>query len=140
MLIRRPIEAVFDAFVNPEIITKFWLQSTTGPLAPNAKLEWQFMVPGANEVVSVTSFHQPRLIEFEWTDGVKVELAFHPYTDDVTCVTVHASNFGPEQWATVVDAAEGFSIVLCDLKTLMETGHSANLVRDKAELIAAKCA
>jgi len=26
--------------------------------------------------------------------------------------------------------------VLCDLKTLLETGHSANLVKDKAELIA----
>jgi uncharacterized protein YndB with AHSA1/START domain len=30
---------------------------------------------------------------------------------------------------------EGFSIVLCDLKTLLESGTSANLVRDKAALI-----
>ena len=30
---------------------------------------------------------------------------------------------------------EGFSIVFCDLKTLLETGTSAGLVRDKAELI-----
>lgn len=37
----------------------------------------------------------------------------------------------------IVNATEGFSIVLCDLKTLLETGHSANLVRDKAALIAA---
>ncbi len=27
--------------------------------------------------------------------------------------------------------------MLCDLKTLLETGESANLVRDKAELIIA---
>jgi hypothetical protein len=35
----------------------------------------------------------------------------------------------------IVDATEGFSIVLCDLKTLLETEHSANPVRDKVELI-----
>lgn len=29
-----------------------------------------------------------------------------------------------------------FVMVLCDLKTLLETGRSANLVRDKARLIA----
>ena len=31
--------------------------------------------------------------------------------------------------------AFNFSIVLCDLKTLLESGRSANLVKDKAELI-----
>jgi hypothetical protein len=35
----------------------------------------------------------------------------------------------------VVNATEGFSIVLCDLKVLLESGHSANLVKDKAQLI-----
>lgn len=36
----------------------------------------------------------------------------------------------------VPGATEGFSIVLCDLKTLLESGRSAGLVRDKARLIA----
>jgi hypothetical protein len=40
----------------------------------------------------------------------------------------------------VVNATEGFSIVLCDLKILLESGQSANLVRAKAELIAASMA
>ncbi len=48
---------------------------------------------------------------------------------------VVASGF--KEVAQAVGAAEGFSIVLCDLKTLLESGTSANLVRDKAELIAA---
>ena len=43
---------------------------------------------------------------------------------------------GPDLLAQATDTIEGFSIVLCDLKTLLETGRSANLVRDKAELIA----
>ena len=42
---------------------------------------------------------------------------------------------GEDAVAQVVNATEGFSIVLCDLKTLLESGRSANLVKDKAELI-----
>ena len=34
-----------------------------------------------------------------------------------------------------VDAAEGFCIVLCDLKLFLESGKSPGLVKAKAELI-----
>lgn len=37
----------------------------------------------------------------------------------------------------VVAATEGFSIVLCDLKTRLENGRTAKLVQDKALLSAA---
>lgn len=36
-----------------------------------------------------------------------------------------------------VSTTEGFAIVLCDLKSLLETGKSGGMVRDKATLIAA---
>ena len=38
MLIRRPRTEVFDAFVQPQLITKFWLKSTTGPLAAGVQV------------------------------------------------------------------------------------------------------
>jgi hypothetical protein len=54
-----------------------------------------------------------------------------------TRVAVEVTGFKDDNGVdSIVNATEGFSIVLCDLKTLLETGHSANLVRDKAELIA----
>ena len=43
----------------------------------------------------------------------------------------------PTRWRQATGTVEGFAIVLCDLKTLLETGESANLVRDKAALIVA---
>jgi hypothetical protein len=53
-----------------------------------------------------------------------------------TRVTVTVSGFDPGKLlAEATGTIEGFSIVLCDLKTLLESGNSANLVRDKAELI-----
>ena len=39
--------------------------------------------------------------------------------------------------AEAVATTEGFAIVLCDLKSLLETGKSGGMVRDKAVLIAA---
>jgi uncharacterized protein YndB with AHSA1/START domain len=140
MLIRSSVAEAFDAFANPEKVTQFWLNATSGPLAEGATLTWSFMVPGATETVTVTEFHEPRRIGFEWSDGVKVAIDFQVHGGDGVRVSVEATGFksdedgGVEQ---IVNATEGFSIVLCDLKTLLETGKSAHLVRDKAALIAA---
>ena len=69
-------------------------------------------------------------------DGVLVEMRFELLDGTSTHVTVAVSGFSGEgMLEQVVDTIEGFSIVLCDLKTLLETGTSAGLVRDKAALI-----
>lgn len=139
MLIRRPTAEVFDAFVRRETICKFWLKSTSARLAKGAKAKWQFMVPGATEHVTVTAFERGRRIAFNWSDGIKVEIKIAPIGDDATHIQVKAHGFkGKNAAAESINATEGFSIVLCDLKTLLEFGTSANLVRDKAKLIALK--
>ena len=138
MLVRQPVGEVFDAFVNPEKITRFWLEAASAPLAEGATVTWRFMVPGASETVTVTAFEPPKLIAFDWSDGLHVKLRFEDFSPGVTQVTAEVLGFAADQGvADIVDATEGFSIVLCDLKTLLETGRSAHLVRDKAALVAA---
>ena len=137
MLIRCPIATVFDAFVNPAIVTQFWLERTSGPLAPNARVTWWFMVPGATETVSVTAFEDESHLVFDWSDGKSVTIEFTAVDSGTTTVGVAVTGFdGGSVEDDVVNATEGFSIVLCDLKTLLEGGRSAHLVRDKAALIA----
>jgi uncharacterized protein YndB with AHSA1/START domain len=136
MLVRRPAAEVIDAFVNPAKITRFWLDGASAPLATGATVTWRFMVPGAHDTVTVTRFEPPRLIAFDWSDGSHVTLLFDATAPDITKVTVEMLGFNASaSVADIVNAAEGFSIVLCDLKILLESGHSANLVRDKARLI-----
>jgi uncharacterized protein YndB with AHSA1/START domain len=135
MLIRRPVAEVFDAFVNPDTITKFWLESATGPLAMGARVGWRFMVPGATETVTVTSLEDQRRIAFEWSNGNRVNLGFEALGNGATRLAVEVT--GLEDESAAMNATEGFSIVLCDLKTLLESGRSAGLVRDKAAMIAA---
>lgn len=137
MLIRRPAAEVFNAFVQPDLITKFWLKGTTGPLAQGAQIEWQFMVPGATERVHVTGFDAPHHIAFTWSgSGLTVDMRFVEKQRGITVASVEVRGFGSEGGTDAVGSAtEGFSIVLCDLKVLLESGHSASLVKDKAELI-----
>jgi len=137
MLIRRPATEVFNAFVQPDLITRFWLKSTTGPLARGAQVAWEFMVPGATERVHVTAFEEPHHIAFTWSEGgLAVDMTFAEKQRGSTVAGVEVRNFQGEGGVdAVVNATEGFSIVLCELKVLLESGRSASLVKDKAELI-----
>lgn len=133
MLIRKPPGDVFDAFSDPRTLEKFWLKSASGPLAKGAIVEWEFLVKGARETVTVTEFLANEAIEFEWSDGVAVTIRFNSQDQSGTRVSMTATGFTDS--SQTAKAAEGFTIVLCDLKSLLETGRSGNMVRDKAVLI-----
>jgi len=93
-------------------------------------------VPGAEVDVVVRRFEAPHHLVFDWSGGLHVEMNFEPIDGESTRAAVSVSGFAGEgMLEQAVNTIEGFSIVLCDLKTLLETGTSAELVRDKAALI-----
>lgn len=131
----------FDAFAEPDKITRFWLGSTSGRLTEGAKVTWHFMVPGVSDTLTVDLCRRPTLIQLTWSDGSKTKLEFIEHAQGKTKISISAEV--PEtadHMDQVVNTTEGFTVVLCDLKTLLESGRSANLVRAKAELIAAAMA
>ena len=93
------------------------------------------MVPGASAAVRVTGFDPDRRLAFVWDDALHVTMDFRPYGEGATRLTVRVTGFAAGDLEGVVDVTGGFSIVVCDLKTLLEGGASAGLVRDKAELL-----
>ena len=137
MLIRRPVDEVFEALVKPALLRKYWLNKASAPLGEGVSVDWEFLVPGATEVVTVTRFVQAEQIAFEWSNGNCVDIRFYPTGRSSTRVKVEVTGFSGRDTATqAVAATEGFAIVLCDLKSLLETGSSGKMVRDKAALIA----
>lgn len=138
MLIHKLPQEVFAALCDALMLEKFWLKRASGPLARDAIVEWEFLVPGARETVKVTGFVANQVIEFEWSDGVAVAIHCKPHDQNGTRVSISATGFSDASQA--MNATEGFAIVLCDLKSLLETGRSGNMVRDKAALIAADMA
>jgi uncharacterized protein YndB with AHSA1/START domain len=126
----------FDAFVNPAKITQFWLASVSAPLSRNGTATWRFMVPGAVDTITVDELQPASLIALSWSDGSTLRLEFAEHSAGQTRVSAEFTVAADDTIDQIVNTAEGFSIVLCDLKTLLESGRSANLVRAKAELIA----
>ena len=49
MLILRPISEVFEAFVNPEITTKFWFTRSSGRLELGKKVRWDWEMFGVGD-------------------------------------------------------------------------------------------
>lgn len=128
--------AAFDAFADPNKITQFWLRSASAPLSRGARCTWHFMVPGAVDTVRVDEFDPARLIALSWSDGSTLRLGFAEHAAGRTRVSAEFSVSAGDAIEQIVDTAAGYTIALCDLKTFLESGRSAHLVRAKAELVA----
>jgi uncharacterized protein YndB with AHSA1/START domain len=97
------------------------------------------MVPGACVDTTVDVLERNERIEIRWSDGTRVRWSFEDRLDSTCTVEVEHSGYSgspSEAVAAAVEATQGFTIVLCDLKTLLETGTAHNITRDKASLIA----
>ena len=134
MLIRRPVEEVFAAFIDPAITTRFWFTKSSGKLEPGREIRWDWEMYGASAQVRVKAVEPDRRILIEWDDPpCPVEWRFTPRPDGTTLVTI--SNWGfhgsdVEVVAQAIDAKGGFSFVLAGLKALLEHGIALNLVAD----------
>jgi len=138
VLIHAPVQDAFDAFVEPELLTKFWLAKASGPLAAGRRVRWEFMVPGAADDLEVKVLEVNERIVLAWSDGTTSAWTFRATSPTSTVVTVTQAGFtgsGDDVVAQALDATQGYTLVLSDLKVLLEQGRSANLVRDKAQLI-----
>jgi uncharacterized protein YndB with AHSA1/START domain len=136
MLIRRPVADVFEAFVNPDITTKFWFTASSGRLEAGRQVHWEWEMYGFAVQVKARAIEPNKRIVIEWS-GYKipttVEWTFEP-RGDTTFVTVTESGFGgshEDVMRQVGDSAGGFSFVLAGLKAWLEHNVRLNLVLDR---------
>ena len=138
LLIRRPVAQVFDAFVNPDVITKFWFNRTSGPLVADKSVTWYWDLYEASTKVRVLALEQDRRIYVEWDidsdSPSRVEWTFEDRADDGTYVSVVNSGFdrdADDVIDQIVDSTGGFALVLAAAKVYLEHGISLNIVADR---------
>ena len=135
MLIRKPIAQVFEAFVNPEITTKFWFTKSSGRLELGKKVRWDWEMFGVGDELTVKEFEENRRILIEWeNDPTAAEWNFEPLEDNTTLVKIANCNFPgscDEVLPMAVDSKGGYVMVLAGLKAWLEHGIELNLVRDQ---------
>ena len=96
MLIRRPVEEIFEAFVNPAITSKFWFTRGSGRLEAGKQIRWDWEMYGFPIVVSVKVVEDNPWILIEWPgegSPTTVEWVFTPLPDGTTFVRVTNGGF-----------------------------------------------
>lgn len=116
MLIRRPVEEVFEAFIDPAITTKFWFTKSSGRLEAGKHVRWEWEMYGVSDDVYVKEIEQNKRIRIESSDNTEVEWIFTPRTDNETFVTITNSGFTGNEDEIVnqaIDVMGGYTMVLC---------------------------
>ncbi|MGG3310873.1 SRPBCC family protein [Paenibacillus lautus] len=135
MLIRRPVAQVFEAFIDPEITTKFWFTKSSGKLEEGRHIRWDWEMYGVHDDVYVQHIEVNRRITIESSDRTQTEWTFTPRGDHETFVAITHSGFtgsADEMVQGAIDSMGGYTMVLCGLKALLEFNVVLNLVADKA--------
>ena len=135
MLVRRPLDEVFNAFVDPTITTRFWFTRSSGKLEPDAKVTWEWEMYGASADVHVRAIERPSRILIEWGDpSTTVEWRFTSLGAEATLVRISNTGFrGTEEEVVgmALDCMGGFSLVLAALKAWLEHGIALDVVADR---------
>lgn len=136
MLIRRPVSEVFDAFINPEIISKLWFTHTSGQLEEGNQLVWKWEMYNYSTPVNIKKIVPNKSIIFEWgnyDNMTTVEWTFEDMKEQGTYVTIVNSGFQGNQAeliSQIGDSTKGFTFLLAGVKAYLEHGVLLNLVRD----------
>lgn len=136
MLIRKPVSEVFEAFVNPEITSKFWFTKGSGRLQLGNKVRWDWEMFNHSVQVNVKELEENKRIVIEWDNGVLsvLEWVFTSRPDNTTLVSITNSEFqgdGDEMVQNALDSTGGFALVLAGAKAFIEHNISLNLISDR---------
>lgn len=134
MLIRKPIQEVFEAFINPEITTNFWFTKSTGKLEEGKKITWEWEMYGAKSEVKVLQIIPDRLIKTEWglfSNNVDYEFKEMEKGTLVIIRSYGYSETGEDLLSVINDNTGGFTTVLDGCKAYLEHGINLRLIEDK---------
>lgn len=135
MLIRRHVEEVFNAFIDPKITTKFWFSKSSGRLEKGKTIHWDWEIYGVGDDIYVIDILENKRIKIQSSDGTTIEWIFDSRSTGHTFVSIINEGFcgtGDSIVNQAIDSMGGYTMVLCNLKALLEYNINLNLIADKA--------
>lgn len=137
MLIRKPVKEVFEAFINPEITSKFWFTKGSAKLIEGTTVDWTWEMYNHTVTVTVKKIEQNKQIVIEWgnyENQSTVTWNFKEINTNSTFVSIKNDGFKGDTNQIinqVRDSTEGFTLVLAGLKAFFEHNIQLNLVGDR---------
>ncbi len=138
ILIHKPRVEVFNAFIDPVTMSKFWFRRNDQGLREGQTMFWY--VGEATDVpeieVYVKSIVPPSQIIIEWghdNQFTTVSWALDEHNPDETRLVIEESGFTGSREEVVsqaLDSTSGFNQVIVALKALLEHNVIINVVKD----------
>lgn len=136
LLIRKPIAEVFNAFIDPVHISKFWFDKSTGPLCENASIEWHWTMYNFSIPVTVNEFKTNERIVMTWgeEESETLEWVFIERSDETTYVRLINKDFtgsDEDKLVKALDSTGGFNLMIAAAKAYLEHDIQLNVVEDR---------
>ncbi|NNC50288.1 MAG: polyketide cyclase [Flaviramulus sp.] len=137
MLIRKSVNEVYNAFIDPMLTKNFWFTKGSGKLEIKKEIVWTWDMYNFSAKVIATQIIPDKKIEFDWFTNDKptfVTIDFIELNLNATFVSIIHHGFdktGDELIEILKDSTGGFTLVLAGLKAYLEHGINLNLVADK---------
>ncbi len=136
MLIRKPAQDVFQAFVDPEITKNFWFTKGSALLEKGRTVTWEWEMYGVSTAVTVLDIVPNEKISVSWGEP-KTNIDFLFQSIDAQSTYLRIQNYGFEDFddsalmSFIIDSTGGFTTVIDGLKAYLEKGINLNLIADK---------
>ena len=127
MGIQKPAKDVFEAIVNPEIMNKYFITTSTGRMESGKTLTWTWEDYDAEHKVKVGKIEINKLVSFTWEgSGVEclVVITLEAKGENKTLVKITESDW-PVDFkgaSRCMGQVEGWTHFLCCLKAFIEYG------------------
>lgn len=125
--ITRPAFEVFDAIIQPEKISGYFLQESSGPLETGKTVEWKFPEFDERFPVKVVDVVEDRYVAFYWggeNGDTLVEIRLRDGKESATVVTITEGKMEYSEAALkwLKGNTEGWANFLACLKAYLEFG------------------
>jgi uncharacterized protein YndB with AHSA1/START domain len=123
--ILKPANEIFEAIVNPEKMSKYFISGSTGKMESGKNITWTWEDFGAELQIKVGKIEKDKTVSFEWNgSGVEcvVVITLEPKGENQTLVKITESEWPADYKGAnqCMRQVEGWTNFLCCLKAYLE--------------------
>lgn len=122
--IYKPIDKVFEAIINPEIMSQYFISKGSGRLEEGKEIMWEFPEFDGSYPVQIKEIIPNQLIILDWDPKSIVKIELEEDSNKNTTVRVSEEGHQPDEagikWA--IGQTEGWSNFLSCMKAWLEYG------------------
>jgi uncharacterized protein YndB with AHSA1/START domain len=142
--IEKPAAEVFEAIVDPDKMSNYFISSGSGRMETGRTLTWTWAEVGASATVEVEQVEADRRIVFVWGaagEETRVQIDLSQESDGARAVMVREGSWDSDEAgiASLASQTEGWARFLSNLKAYLEHGinlFTGSVTRKHKELIA----